>query len=100
MVCHNCQTEAKKHGKSRQGIQRFRCRACNKTFIEPQTKPLDTMRNQRWSQLKHNHIPNRPYALYFAYYNFCRVHSSLRVTPAMESGITDHVWSIGELLAV
>jgi len=44
MVCHNCQTEAKKHGKSRQGIQRFRCRACSKTFIEPQTKPLDTMR--------------------------------------------------------
>ena len=44
MVCHNCQTEAKKHGKSRQGIQRYRCRACSKTFIEPQTKPLDTMR--------------------------------------------------------
>ncbi len=38
-------------------------------------------------------------ALHFAYYNFCRVHSSLRVTPAMEAGITDHVWTIGELLA-
>jgi hypothetical protein len=38
-------------------------------------------------------------ALHFAYYNFCRVHSSLRVTPAMEAGITDHVWSIAELLA-
>jgi IS1 family transposase len=37
-------------------------------------------------------------ALHFAYYNFCRVHSSLRVTPAMEAGITDHVWSIAELL--
>jgi hypothetical protein len=37
-------------------------------------------------------------ALYFAYYNFCRVHKTLRVTPAMEAGITDHVWSIGELL--
>lgn len=36
--------------------------------------------------------------LYFAHYNFCRVHSSLRVTPAMESGISDHVWEIGELL--
>lgn len=44
MVCHNCQTEAKKHGKSRQGVQRYRCRPCSKTFIEPQTKPLDTMR--------------------------------------------------------
>jgi transposase-like protein/IS1 family transposase len=37
-------------------------------------------------------------ALHFAYYNFCRVHSSLRVTPAMEAGLTNHVWSIAELL--
>jgi transposase-like protein/IS1 family transposase len=37
-------------------------------------------------------------ALHFAYYNFCRVHSSLRVTPAMEAGLTDHVWTIAELL--
>jgi hypothetical protein len=37
-------------------------------------------------------------ALHFAYYNFCRIHSSLRVTPAMESGLTDHVWTITELL--
>jgi IS1 family transposase len=37
-------------------------------------------------------------ALHFAYYNFCRVHASLRVTPAMEAGIADHVWSIAELL--
>jgi hypothetical protein len=39
-------------------------------------------------------------ALYFAYYNFCRVHQSLRVTPAMEAGIADHVWSIEELVAL
>ena len=38
-------------------------------------------------------------ALHFAYYNFCRIHKSLRVTPAMEAGITDHVWSLRELLA-
>jgi IS1 family transposase len=37
-------------------------------------------------------------ALHFAYYNFCRVHASLRVTPAMESGLTDHVWTMNELL--
>ena len=36
--------------------------------------------------------------LYFAHYNFCRVHRSLRVTPAMEAGLTDHVWSLSELL--
>jgi hypothetical protein len=38
-------------------------------------------------------------ALHFAYYNFCRVHSSLRVTPAMEAGISDHVWTLTELLS-
>ena len=37
-------------------------------------------------------------ALHFAYYNFCRIHGRLRVTPAMESGITDHVWSLAELV--
>lgn len=37
-------------------------------------------------------------ALHFAYYNFCRVHSSLRVTPAMEAGVADHVWTIEELM--
>jgi transposase-like protein/IS1 family transposase len=39
------------------------------------------------------------YCLHFAYYNFCRIHKTLRVTPAMESGLADHVWEIGELLA-
>jgi IS1 family transposase len=38
-------------------------------------------------------------ALHFAYYNFCRIHSSLRVTPAMEAGIADHVWDLRELIA-
>jgi transposase-like protein/IS1 family transposase len=37
-------------------------------------------------------------ALWVVWYNFCRVHSSLRVTPSMEAGITDHVWSLAELL--
>jgi len=36
--------------------------------------------------------------LYFAYYNFCRIHSSIRCTPAMEAGITKHVWSLRDLL--
>jgi IS1 family transposase len=37
-------------------------------------------------------------ALYFMHYNFCRVHKTLRVTPAMEAGLADHVWTIEELL--
>jgi hypothetical protein len=32
------------------------------------------------------------------HYNFCRVHKTLRVTPAMEAGIADHVWTIEEMI--
>ena len=37
-------------------------------------------------------------ALWFTYYNFCRIHQTLRVTPAMEAGIAGHVWSVEELV--
>jgi IS1 family transposase len=37
-------------------------------------------------------------ALHMAHYNLCRVHETLRVTPAMALGVTDHVWTIGELV--
>jgi hypothetical protein len=36
-------------------------------------------------------------ALYFAHYNFVRIHSSLRVTPAMAAGVTDHVWTLADI---
>jgi hypothetical protein len=36
--------------------------------------------------------------LWFAFYNFCRFHRSIRITPAMEAGNTDHAWSVRELL--
>lgn len=36
-------------------------------------------------------------ALHFMYYNFARIHQTLRVTPAMEAGISDHVWTLGEI---
>jgi transposase-like protein len=180
MVCHNCQLAAKKFGKDRKGIQRYRCNACRKTFTELQDRPLGTMRlsidkvihvlqllvegvsvrscervtgvkkktilsllecvgercemlleterqhgrpdpdrvctshverqnltirmsmrrltrltngfSKNWENLK------AAYALHFAYYNFCRIHSSIRCTPAMEAGITKSVWSIRDLL--
>ena len=38
-------------------------------------------------------------ALHFAYYNFCRVHQTLRVTPAMEAGLSNHAWTVQELIA-
>lgn len=49
--------------------------------------------SKKWEHLE------AAYALWFAYYNFCRVHQSLRVTPAMEAGISGHVWTIAELIA-
>jgi hypothetical protein len=49
--------------------------------------------SKKWSHLE------AAYALWFAYYNWCRVHSSLRVTPCMEAGIESRVWTIAELIA-
>ncbi|HEV2617970.1 MAG TPA: IS1 family transposase [Candidatus Acidoferrales bacterium] len=45
-----------------------------------------------------NHIAS--IAIHFMHYNFCRVHQSLRVTPAMEAHLTDHVWTIDEMLSI
>jgi hypothetical protein len=39
------------------------------------------------------------YFLHFVWYNFVRIHQTLRVTPAMESGITDRVWELADLPA-
>jgi IS1 family transposase len=49
--------------------------------------------SKKWENLR------AAYALWFAFFNFCRVHKTLRCTPAMEAGIADHVWSVRELLA-
>ena len=42
----------------------------------------------------HAHV----FALYFMYYNFCRIHQTLRITPAMAARVTDHVWEIDEII--
>jgi hypothetical protein len=39
-------------------------------------------------------------ALHFMHYNFCRIHKTLRVTPAMEAGLASHVWSIEKLVGL
>lgn len=51
-----------------------------------------------FSKKVENHVA--ALSLYFMYYNFCRVHQTLRVTPAMEAGVADHVWSIDEVVAL
>src|SRR6185503_19080198 len=48
--------------------------------------------SKKWENLK------AMMALYFAFYIFCRIHSSIRCTPAMESGITKTVWTLRDLL--
>jgi hypothetical protein len=44
-------------------------------------------------------VDNLAYAvsLHFMYYNFVRIHQSLRVTPAMEAGITDRLWTVEDI---
>jgi len=44
--------------------------------------------------------PAAAVALHFVWYNFCRVHGTLRVTPAMQAGLADHVWSLEELVGL
>jgi len=51
-----------------------------------------------FSKKVENHIS--ALSLYFMFYNFCRVHQTLRVTPAMEAGIADHVWEIEEIVGL
>jgi hypothetical protein len=34
------------------------------------------------------------------YYNFCRIHQTLRVTPAMKAGVTDHLWDIVDIIGL
>lgn len=58
---------------------------------EAQTRRAGTSRRRR-----HAHAV----ALHFMHYNFAKVHQTLRVTPAMEAGVTDHVWTIEEVVAL
>jgi hypothetical protein len=60
------------------------------------------MHMRRFTRLTNGHskkIDNHRHAvaLHYMYYNFCKIHQTLRVTPAMEAGLTDHVWSLQEL---
>ncbi len=47
--------------------------------------------SKKWENLQ------AAYYLWFAYYNFCSIHKTLRVTPAMKSGISDLIWGVREL---
>jgi hypothetical protein len=49
--------------------------------------------SKKWDNLQ------AAYSLWFAFYNFCRAHKTLRITPAMEACITDHVLTTMELIS-
>jgi hypothetical protein len=60
------------------------------------------MTNRRFTRLTNafsKKIENHKHmmAIYTMHYNFCRIHQTLRVTPAMEAGIANHVWTLEEI---
>jgi IS1 family transposase len=74
----------------------------NTSFVERQNLSM-RMGMRRFTRLTNGFskkIENHGHAvaLYFMHYNFCRVHKTLRITPAMEAGLTDHVWTLEELI--
>ena len=76
----------------------------SRSFVERQNLSMRmsirrfTRLTNAFSKKLENHAAS--VAIWFMYYNFCRIHQTLRVTPAMESGISNHVWSIKELCAL
>jgi hypothetical protein len=78
------------------------CNLISTSFIERQNLTL-CMTNRRFTRLTNafsKKIENHKHmmAIYTMNYNFCRIHQTLRVTPAMEAGMTDHVWSLEEIV--
>ncbi len=111
----------KLYGDAPEGQKRYspaECVGCRKTPIEgrPDKSHVSTsfverqnltmrMSMRRFTRLTNGFskkLANHEHALaiYFMYYNFARIHSSLRVTPAMEAGISDHVWSLEEIASL
>src|SRR5215213_1585225 len=74
------------------------------SYVERQNLTM-RMSMRRFTRLTNGHskkVENHAaaIALYFMFYNFGRVHQTLRVTPAMEAGIADHVWSVEEIVGL
>lgn len=72
------------------------------SFCERQnlTMRMSMRRFTRLTNAFSKKVENHEHALslYFMYYNFARIHQTLRVTPAMEAGVSNHVWSIQEIV--
>ena len=95
-----------------------RCLGCDVKRItgEPDPKHISTsyiersnltlrMSSRRFTRLTNGFskkIENHAHsvAIHYTYYNWCRIHKSLRVTPAIEAGLTEHVWTLEELVGL
>jgi IS1 family transposase len=74
------------------------------SYVERQNLTL-RMHNRRFTRLTNafskrwiNH--EHAISLHYFFYNFCRIHKTLRITPAMAAGVTDHAWSVADLVAL
>jgi len=111
----------KLYGESGEGQKRYspaECIGCRKEVVsgEPERKHVSTsyierqnltmrMSMRRFTRLTNGfskkvefHIAS--IAIHYMHHNFCRIHQTLRCTPAMEAGLTDHVWSLQELIGL
>jgi IS1 family transposase len=108
--------DAPEGAKGRYSPSEFVCAVKSKMIGQPDEKHISTsyierqnltmrMSMRRFTRLtngfskkleNHEHM----LALHYMFYNFARIHRSLRVTPAMEAGLADHVWEIEEILAL
>jgi hypothetical protein len=74
------------------------------SFVERQslTMRMSMRRMTRLTNGFSKKIENQGHAaaLHFMHYNFCRIHQTLRVTPAIEAGISDHAWSLEEIVGL
>jgi hypothetical protein len=71
------------------------------SYIERQNLTI-RMGNRRFTRLTNafsKKVENHAFhlALHYMYYNFVRIHKTLRMTPAMKAGVTDHLWSVEEI---
>src|ERR1700730_3418112 len=74
------------------------------SYVERQNLTM-RMSMRRFTRLTNGHskkLENHEHAvaIHYMYYNFGRIHQSLRVTPAMEAGISDHVWDLEEIIGL
>ena len=74
------------------------------SYVERQnlTMRMNMRRFTRLTNAFSKKVENLGYALalHFMYYNFCRIHQTLRMTPAMKAGVTDRLWEIEDILAL